>query len=159
MKHIAARYCFIILYGTGYRYLLLGDNFTCSQIAGKKTFCIFHLQKGSLLLFQLVRSARVQLQADHQVRLPPPRQAGLCRLLRDRGVRLLLLPRDCRGVHELREERLLPDCAGLQAGHRGQEHPAPELGHLPQGQAQLFDSRGVSLLLQRDPECLQDPGR
>ena len=45
MKHIAARYCFIILYGTGYRYLLLGDNFTCSQIAGKKNFLHFSFTK------------------------------------------------------------------------------------------------------------------
>ena len=45
MKHIAARYCFIILYGTGYRYLLLGDNFTCSQIAGKKKLSAFLIYK------------------------------------------------------------------------------------------------------------------
>ena len=71
-------------------------------------------------------------------------------IVRSRRIRHVLLPRDGRRVHKLRQERLQPHRTRLQEGHRRQEHLDPELGHVPQGKTQLLTPRRIPILLQRD---------
>lgn len=77
-------------------------------------------------------------------------RAELCWIIWHRATCILLLPRDCRRIHKLREKRLLKSCKGLQKRHRRKEYSLAKLGHLSQSEIKLFDSRRVSLLLQRN---------
>jgi hypothetical protein len=71
-----------------------------------------------------------------------------CRIIWHWAVCILLLPRDGCGVHQLWKECILKSGTGVQEGHRRQEHPQSELGHISQGSIELLYSWRIPFLFQ-----------
>ena len=79
------------------------------------------------------------------------RRAQFRRIVRYRRLRLLLLSRNGRRVHQLRQERLLARRPRLQKGQRRKEHFVAKLGNFPQSPSQLLHPGRIPFLLQRNP--------